>query len=291
MSKVKKIRITTPATSANLGPGFDFLGIALTKYNVFEFEESDHDQEIGFKGVGNNIVKSCFKKLVKKYGNRDIKVKITMVENGIPVARGLGSSASAIVTGCVAANYFLGNIIDENTLIDEMVKFEGHPDNVLPCFKGGLISTLSNTTYYYKHNVNKDLVFNVLIPNYKVRTGDARKALPKVYSLSDVTFNASRAMLLPKALEDGDIDLIKKVTDDKIHEPYRKPLIKEWSKVEESVKDYDAKLNISGSGPTMLLISKDANNDEIINLIKNLNLKLEIHSLKVSDVGCELFEL
>ena len=291
MSKIKKIRITTPATTANLGSGFDFLGLALTKYNVFEFEESDYDQEIGFECVGNNIVKKCFKKLVRKYGNRDINMKITMVENGIPVARGLGSSASAIVAGCVAANYFLGNIIDENTLINEMIKFEGHPDNVLPCFKGGMISTISGTSYYYKHNVNNDLVFNVLIPGYKVRTEDARKALPKEYSLSDVTFDASRAMLLPKAFELGDMSLIKKVTEDKIHEPYRKSFIREWDRVINSIKGFDAKLNISGSGPTMLLISKEINNEKILNTVKNLNLQLEIHSLKASDIGCVIEEL
>ena len=291
MSKIKKIRITTPATTANLGPGFDFLGLALTQYNVFEFEDSERDEEIGFDCVGNNIVKKCFKKIVRKYGHSDIKVKISMIENGIPVARGLGSSASAIVAGCVAANYFLGNTINDADLINEMIKFEGHPDNVLPCYKGGMVSTISNTSDYFKHNVNKDLVFNVLIPSYKVRTEDARRVLPKEYALSDVTFNASRAMLLSKAFETGDIGLIKKVTEDKIHEPYRKQFIREWDDVENAIKDCDAKLNISGSGPTMLLISNNNSNESIINRIKGLNLQLEIHSLKVSDVGCVVKEI
>ena len=262
-----KIRITTPATTANLGPGFDFLGLALTQYNVFEFEESERDEEIGFDCVGNNMVKKCFKKIVRKYGHSDIKVKISMIENGIPVARGLGSSASAIVAGCVAANYFLGNTINDADLIDEMIKFEGHPDNVLPCYKGGMVSTISNTSDYFKHNVNKDLVFNVLIPSYKVRTEAARRVLPKEYAL------------------------IKKVTEDKIHEPYRKQFIREWDDVENAIKDCDAKLNISGSGPTMLLISNNNSNESIINRIKGLNLQLEIHSLKVSDIGCVVREI
>ena len=211
MSKI--IQIKTPATSANLGPGFDFFGIALSLYNVIQFEEVDDGkqiiEEIGFQNVGENLCKKCFEYIINKYCKAKKHYIISLIQNDIPVARGLGSSASAIVSGMVGANYFINNMLDESQLIDEMVNVEGHPDNILPCYLGGAVSSIyTDKLNYFKYNVNKDLYFNVLIPKYKVSTADARGVLPNNYQLSDVVFNSSRVMLLPKALESGDIDLV-----------------------------------------------------------------------------------
>ena len=290
MSKI--IQIKTPATSANLGPGFDFFGIALSLYNVIQFEEVDDGkqiiEEIGFQNVGENLCKKCFEYIINKYCKAKKHYIISLIQNDIPVARGLGSSASAIVSGMVGANYFINNMLDESQLIDEMVNVEGHPDNILPCYLGGAVSSIyTDKLNYFKYNVNKDLYFNVLIPKYKVSTADARGVLPNNYQLSDVVFNSSRVMLLPKALESGDIDLLKIVTDDKIHEPYRKQFIKEYDEIAEIIKGSDAKLNISGSGPTMLLISKSK---DILTKIRNKQLDLEIYNLSISNDGVKIKE-
>jgi len=285
---MKKIRITTPATTANLGPGFDYLGLALTLYNEMSFELSNKDEEIGFNGVGENGALIAFHTLIKKYNHEEIKVKIELIQNDIPVARGLGSSASAIVSGCVAANYFMNNLLSEDQLINEMVLLEGHPDNILPCYYGGLVTSIQeDQLIVIKKTVNEELYFNCLIPAYKVKTSDARKVLPQNYNLHDVTFNASRAFVLAEALEKGDIKLIKVATQDRIHEPYRKQFIQEWDTIKAAIVNQDAVLNISGSGPTMLLISKEK---EIINKIKKLELILDIKQLKTSKKGVELVE-
>lgn len=288
---MSKIIIKTPATSANLGTGFDFVGLALSRYNEIQIEALNDGkaliEEFGFDNVGDNLVRKCFEDTIKKYSILNKHYIITLLKNDIPVARGLGSSASAIVSGVCGANYFLDKKINEEELINIMVSYEGHPDNILPCYFGGLVSSIKDEKlYYFKHEVNDELRFFVLIPKYKVRTEEARKILPKSYSLEDVVFNSSRVMLMSKAFKDLDIELIKKVTDDRVHEPYRKTLIKEFDIIEKAIKGTNAKLNISGSGPTMLLISKD---DIAINLIKELNLDLDIYNLKVSN-GCIIKE-
>ena len=282
---MSKIIIKTPATSANLGTGFDFVGIALNRYNEIQIEEINDGNkkidEVGFCNVSENIVKKCFEETIEKYGRLDKHYIITLLKNDIPVARGLGSSASAIVSGVVGANYFLNNKINEEELINIMVSYEGHPDNILPCYFGGMVSSINNDKlYYFKHEVNSDLKFFVVIPKYKVKTEDARKILPNNYCLQDVVYNSSRAMLMSKAFKDGDINLIKMVTSDRIHEPYRKSLIKEYDLIEETLKNEDAKLNISGSGPTMLVITKS---DEIFDVINKLNLGLDIFEVSVSN--------
>ncbi len=286
MSKIIKIKV--PATTANFGCGFDFFGIALNLYNEFQFELINNKDyvTIGFDDIENNLVLDSFKKIVNKYNRSDIKVKITILKNDVPFARGLGSSATAIVSGCVAANYFMDNSLSEEQLINEMVEIEGHPDNILACFYGGAISSIKDDKLYvFHHNINKDLLFNVLIPSYTVKTKDARDVLPKNYFLNDITYNASRAMVLSESLEKGDMKLIKLATKDCIHEPYRKKFIKEYDLIENSINNLDAKLIISGSGPTMILLAKD---NKIIDKLKDLKLNIKIYSLKVSDIGCEI---
>lgn len=283
------LKIITPATSANLGPGFDFLGIALNLYNVITFEISDKNKEIGFENVGENLVLKTYDYIMKKYGKKYVYVKITLKENGIPASHGLGSSASAIVSGMKAANYFLNNVLTEKELIDEMVAYEGHPDNILPCYFGGMVSSVieNNELYYFKHNVSENLIFNVLMPQYNVSTAKAREILPKKYDLKDVTYNASRAFILKEALEKGDFELLNLAHKDVIHEPYRKELIKEWKEIEKIANKTNSLLNISGSGPTMIAISKD---DSFYKEVMNQRFDLNVKMLKIDKKGTQIGE-
>ncbi len=277
-----KIRITTPATSANLGPGFDFLGIALNLYNVYEFESSENFEFVGFDSIDNNMVYDCFKRICDK------PVRITLVECGIPPSHGLGSSASASVAGFMAGNYFSGNKYSLEELSMMIAEYEGHPDNSMACLYGGLVSNVLENGKFkaYKWDVSDELKFNVLIPPYNVKTSEARKILPGALSYKDVTYNASRSFLLLKAFEKGDMDLLKVSMKDMIHEPYRSKLIKEWDELKKLSNEFDSTLNISGSGPTMISISKD---NLFTSAIKDFGLKAL--SLKADSKGAVLEEL
>ena len=284
-----KLRITTPATSANLGPGFDFLGIALSLYNIYEFEESSEFIFSGFEGIKDNYVYLGYKKVFEKLNIVPIPLKISLVQKGIPEERGLGSSSSAIVAGVLAGIHYSGYAItSEEEILKMMIELEGHPDNILPCFYGGLISTikLDNEHNYYinKMEVASNLHFIVTIPDYKIKTSDARKILKEKYPISDVIYNSSRVVLFSDAFSSGDINLLKIIMKDKIHEPYRKNLIKDYERIKEFTKDLNVTCNISGSGPTILIISSDEM--EALNISIKINNEfdnIKAYVLKVSD--------
>ena len=281
-----KIRITTPATSANLGPGFDFLGVALSLYNIYDFEEADEFELIGFGDIKDNFVIKSYKYVFEKLGKKVIPVSITLVKQEIPVARGLGSSSSAIVAGVLAAIHFLKyEYNNELEIVKMMIELEGHPDNVLPCFYGGMLSTskLDDGNYYInKMDVSPDIKFIITIPNYFVKTKKARKVLKRKYKRDVVTFNSSNAMLLPDAFRNGDIDLLRIATRDYVHEPYRKRLIKEWDLLVDIASRSNLPMVISGSGPTINIIT---NND-----MKGMVVIEEIEK-EVSDVKCHLLKV
>lgn len=284
-----KIRITVPCSTSNLGPGFDFAGIALSLYNIYEFEENEYYEEIGFDDIEDNLALKAYKHIFEKFFQQKIPVKVTLIKNDIPIARGLGSSSTAILAGMFAANYFLGNFKTKEQILKEAIEFEGHADNIMACYSGGLtIATKNEDDLYIAHkfDVNTNLKFNVIIPSYEVKTSDAREALPKEIELDDVTFNASRASLLPYALELGTIDELKYILQDKIHEQYRSKFIKEWDELKELSTKFETTLNISGSGPTMLAISL---NNDFKKEVK-YRTSLQVITLEVDDEGLVLEE-
>lgn len=284
-----KIRITVPCSTSNLGPGFDFAGIALSLYNIYEFEENEIYEEVGFDGITDNLVLKAYKHIFDKFFQQKIPVKVTLVQNDIPIARGLGSSATAILAGMFAANYFLGDFKTPEQILKEAIEFEGHADNIMACYYGGLTIALKDDEDKYTHHkfdVNTNLKFNVIIPSYEVKTEDAREALPKEVSLEDVTFNASRAAMLTYAFELGTIDELKYILQDKIHEQYRCKFIKEWDDLKELSTKYDTTLNISGSGPTLLAISL---NNDFKKEVK-YRTELQVITLEVDEEGLILEE-
>ena len=227
-----KFNVKVPATSANLGPGFDFLGVGLDIYNEYLFEENSSNkiELVGFSvSDSDNYVLKGFLAVFDYLKLNPPGVTITEVKRQIPVARGLGSSSAALACGIIAGNKMIGDklsVIERDRLA---VKLEGHPDNIIPCLYGDLVTTVVNgdELIIEKLEMRCDLSFVLFIPKYKVKTVDARNALPNSYSLSEVTSNASRVILMPKAFSDGDIDSLKKLMVDKVHEPYRGKLI-EW---------------------------------------------------------------
>ena len=268
---MKKFKITVPATTSNMGPGFDFLGMSLTLYNTYLFEESKSFEFVGFESIDDNMTYQTYLLFIGRHSNEEHPVKITLLRNEVPSSRGLGSSATAVVAGMRAANYILGDIVSEEEMIKEMIDFEGHPDNILAAYYGGMVSSVydNNKLLKFKHEVSDKLKFSLVIPNYSVKTKDARSILPKSLKYSDVLYNASRAFILEKAYKDGDIETLRIASKDAIHEKYRSTLIKDYNLVKSLEEKYNVIVNISGSGSTMLVIS---NNYDFTNDIKNLGV-------------------
>lgn len=275
-------RIRVEATSANVCVGFDVLGLALNLYNEFTFKEADDFSFVGFEtefaNKKNNLVYDSYIKVFEKLNKKVIPVEIGF-KGDIPVSRGLGSSSSLIVAGVFAANKMLGNPMSKDECFDICANIEGHPDNVAPAIYGNLVASYKVNDKFVPvvYNVNNELKFIVVIPNYKLSTHEARGVLPKELSYADIINNTSRIVNIPKAFNEGNIQLLLDLFNDKMHEPYRAKLIKEYSILKDICKKEELPFAISGSGSTMLIISKDLN---ILNKLKNINC-----DIKVLEVG------
>ena len=275
-------RIRVEATSANVCVGFDVLGLALNLYNEFTFKEADDFSFVGFEtefaNKKNNLVYDSYIKVFEKLNKKVIPVQIGF-KGDIPVSRGLGSSSSLIVAGVFAANKMLGNPMSKDECFDICANIEGHPDNVAPAIYGNLVASYKVNDKFVPvvYNVNNELKFIVVIPNYKLSTHEARGVLPKELSYADIINNTSRIVNIPKAFNEGNIQLLLDLFNDKMHEPYRAKLIKEYSILKDICKKEELPFAISGSGSTMLIISKDLN---ILNKLKNINC-----DIKVLEVG------
>lgn len=281
------IKFKVPATSANVGPGFDCFGLAYLFYNEYKIEKSDHmliegcDPAHTTKDNIFNVAFNATMKKLKKKGSYHVYYK-----PNIPASRGLGSSASVIVAGCKTANLLYGGIkkLSDDEIFQIASKIEGHPDNVAPAIFGGLTAStklLDRTFYHKKFKVSKKLHFTVLIPDFKTSTEMARKLLPKNYKKEEAVAMLSHSVLMIEALQSGDFNLLKTVCKDYIHEPYRKKLIKDYNYIKKAVeKNGDAVLLISGSGPTLLVISKNKNFGKKLKL-KNTKANWVIKPMKI----------
>lgn len=277
------LTVKVEATSANLCVGFDVLGLALDLKNTFTFTKAEKTSFEGFKEEyckkETNLVYEAYKLVFDKANKEVVEVKISY-EGDIPLSRGLGSSSSLIVAGLFGANYFLNNLFTKDELFQFATELEGHPDNVAPAIYGGLVASYKKDNQYFptKYEVSKDLKFTVIIPPYPLSTHMARTVLPKELEYKDIVWNLSRIVNLPKAFKEGNISLLKDLFDDRLHEPYRKKLIKDYDKVKEVLENKECALAISGSGSCMLVVSKD------LDFIKDLEkLNLTIKTLNVGE--------
>ncbi|MFK5883879.1 MAG: homoserine kinase [Candidatus Izemoplasma sp.] len=280
-------RIKVPATSANLGPGFDTVAVAFNLFNVFEFSKDKNYSVIGFEdrfNIDHNLVLDSYKKTIILSGKKlsEYRVKISLIKQNIPTSRGLGSSASCVVAGVFAANYLLDNYFSINECIKIATDIEGHIDNVAAAVLGGLTTSYKVEDNYISttYNVSDNLKFAVTFPNIELSTTMSRKVIPMSLSYSDIIFNLSRAIQLIPAFESGDMTLLKDILNDKLHEPYRLPLIDNAETVYQLASNNKLARCLSGSGPSILLIS---NNELNINNITTslVNLKWTILNLKV----------
>lgn len=282
ISKNKKlVTFKIPATSANIGSGFDSVGLTLDLYNEIHIYENENSKKIEFEITGegeneiskdNNMILDAMKLVYKKLKAKPEKGYIIKCINRIPLSRGLGSSSAAIIGGLLSANYILGNKLSlENDILNMAVQLEGPPDNVPPAILGGIISGVvrKNEDFkYVKINTPKNLKAIVAIPNFHLSTEKARNALPKEISFKDAIFNISRAALLTSALSSNKLDLLEVATDDKLHQDYRAKFIPGLKELFKEVKKAGAySVTISGAGSSILALVK--NDENIIKKVSN----------------------
>ncbi len=288
-----KVAVSVPCSTANLGVGLDGAGLALSLYNTFTFESAESDEVIGFgsKNPSDNLILKAYKKLFEVSNKKYIPVKISPKKCLIPTSSGLGSSASCIVAGVLAGNYMLKNVFDKEYLLGVMASVEGHPDNVAPAYLGGLTLAYKKgeVIVHHKVEVSKKLKFYAVIPSAELSTKISREVLPKTVSMEDAVHNVTRALSLSYAFEKGDVNLLKDIFDDKLHQPYRLPIIKSGSNMRKILQDFGFAVAISGAGPTLLAIS---NKDGLEKLIPKTvdGIRWRVKSLKVCDKGAFLNE-
>lgn len=262
-----------PATTANIGPGFDCLGLALNLYNTVEMRRAD-SWSLSICGEGSstlshnkdNLVWQTACSLWQHCGIKPPVVEVRL-HNNIPLSRGLGSSSAAIVGGLVAANHFLEDPLSREALLEQASSLEGHPDNVAPAIYGGLVGSIQNGSKVAARvlELNKEWKFTVCIPSFTLATSEARKVLPQNVPHSDATFNLAHAVMLVQALSTNDKELLKVSCQDKLHQPYRTPLIPGFKDMFDHTSAAGAlSVVVSGAGPTVLAISDSSSSTKAI---------------------------
>lgn len=311
---IMKISVKVPATTANLGPGFDCLGMALPIYNTITIEETvlpgtgieinvinDNESSDEFLTEHipmdeNSIIYKAVELLYNSIGQTPSELKIT-VQSQIPIARGLGSSASVIVGGLLAANELLGRPADEVALLSIATEVEGHPDNVTPAIIGGLVLSSQEddgTILYRKLDWPEDWNITVCVPDYELSTDISRSVLPKEVPMQDAVFNAKRLGMFIQAVNTKDADLMRKALQDRLHQPYRMKLVPGLDKIIENLKHEENVLGcvLSGAGPSIIVISQKNDLDKIKSIIKNtwedMNVKVNIMTLPVEKEGAQI---
>lgn len=236
--------------------------MALNLYNVFEIEKSDEWNFINFpKEYQNedNLIVYSMKKAYEAKNHQIIKAKIVELDQDVPNTRGLGSSATCIVAGIMGANYLMGNVMTKAEMLQIAAKIEGYPDNVTPALFGGLTASYHTDEGIrnIKYAVANDLKFLTLIPPSLISTKESRKKLPHELTYEDIVYNTSRIVNLPYAFSSGHLSLIRDIISDRMHEPYRLPLIEGADIIKDFAKKNKLPMFLSGSGSTMIIIYKD----------------------------------
>ena len=264
---MKRVTIRVPATTANLGPGFDAFGCALSLYTDVTFEETEEGLEItgcdeAFTGPDNMAYTSYCAVLASLSEEvRGVKIHI---ESNIPVCRGLGSSAALLVAGAMGANVLRGNKLSTQGLLNIANAMEGHPDNLAPAFYGGLTASMvdNGLPVTVSFPLHPEWEFLALVPDFDMPTPLARAALPTEYDRSDAVYNIAHGAMVLKALELGDEKLLRNAMQDRIHQPYRKKLIRDYDKIQALIRTTGAAFCLSGAGPTLLCITRNPGLEE-----------------------------
>lgn len=266
------VRVRVPATTANIGPGFDSFGLALNLWNKAKF--SFQGQETMFDIVGEgaetlptseeNMIYQSFAYLYKHLSQKlPYGLTINCI-NHIPISAGLGSSASAILLGLLGANAMLGYPLSKEDLLRLGCEIEGHPDNIVSAYWGGMTISVESKNRLLTHKVEiSNWYVVVVLPDIKLLTKESRKALPEAISMQDAVYNIGRSALVAEALRIGDENLLVESMEDRIHHPYRLPLIPGSMQAIRAAQNCGAPSALSGAGPSVVAFTRSMDQAEI----------------------------
>ncbi len=293
------IEVRVPATSANVGPGFDCMGIAMSLYGVYRFTLIEEGLIIRgcpkeWQNEQNLVYQSCLR--VFEHLHLPVPpLQIDIQADVIPLARGLGSSAACIVAGLLGANALCNHRLSKEELLAIANEIEGHPDNVAPALYGGLTVSFQDAGKVWTTplTVDKKFKFCAIIPDYPVLTEAARSVLPDQLPLEDAVYNIGRSASLALALSSGNSEMVANACKDRLHQPYRKELITDYDAIDALCEKHGVLTwYISGSGSTMMAISDDEN------VLKDLSRdviarypKWQVHCIGADDTGAQVCEV
>ncbi|MBQ3379405.1 MAG: homoserine kinase [Clostridia bacterium] len=256
------VKIRVGATSANIGPGFDCIGVALNLYNTVTIEESDEScvisRNVKERIDENNIFIKSARAVYDICGKPFYGIRVTQ-ETKIPPARGLGSSSACISAAIFGANSILGEPLKTGELIDLAASLEGHPDNTTPCITGGLCFCIyeNGKVSYKRITIGRKVMFCALVPDFRMKTSKSRTLIPHRVSHSDAVYNTARAAYLASAFYEHDFEALRFALSDKLHQPYRLPHIEGAGEVMEVLNSFEPYgVYLSGAGPTIMAISE-----------------------------------
>ncbi len=293
------ITIKVPATSANLGPGFDCLGLAVSMYNTVEVEPSKTLKiEIigeGYDSIpknGSNLIFKAYRRTMQHLG--EPAANLHMIQhNKIPSTRGLGSSSTAIVAGILIASEISGRAVPRAEALRIATEIEGHPDNVAPALYGGFTVSMQKDKQVrtLSFEVSKDLVPVAMVPNFELSTAKARNVLPSHVPYKDAVFNTAHASFLAAAFAKGDLEHLLFAVEDRLHQPYRAGLIPGFEEIVACGREMGIPVYLSGAGPTMMALCSRGNVNEFVVTIKPVLAKFaewDVHVLEVENQGAQV---
>jgi homoserine kinase len=275
----ESITVKIPATTANLGPGFDCLALALDMWNVTTFTLGGQSIQLQIKGEGDDSLPSDERNLLVRTVLHIYRFcKVTppaglhiLCENHIPLGSGLGSSASAVLAGLLGANALLGNPLNNDEILNMGYELEGHPDNISAALLGGLVIMTTRGRFLITRRVEiAPIQVVVVVPRFNFPTRAARTALPKTVPFKDAVFNLGRTALVVEALRSGDLDLLAQVLEDRLHQPYRLKLIPGSEAALEAARRAGAvAAGLSGAGPGLIAFPGSITSEKVASIMVN----------------------
>lgn len=293
-----------PASTSNLGAGFDSLGLALTRYlhvavelaPAFAIEATGTDAR-SIPTDANNLIVRVAQTIAEQRSQKLPAFRIVL-KNEIPLARGMGSSAAAIIAGITCYELITGNRLTDSEIFHYAVQFEPHPDNLACALYGGLISAALDShgrVFVARLQVASGLTPVVIIPEFELSTETARKVLPHTYSRSDTVYNIQRAALTVAALTTGTWSLLRESMRDRIHQPYRASLIPGLNRVLELDSPGLRGVALSGAGPSVFALCERGRDEEIgraiVHTFKEHGVSAISHSLDIDSKGRVIADL
>ncbi len=251
-----------PASTTNLGPGFDVLGLALQLYSTVSLEITGDETEVVVSGIDvekipnttDHVAFRAVELVFQRSGQQLPNGLILNIANGIPAIRGLGGSGTAILGGLLTANVLCGHPFSRSALLNFAAKIEGHPDNVAASLVGGLVISVQDNEHIHTIQIPCDPALHLVlaIPEFTLSTQQARDILPKTVDFADAVYNISRSSLLVASIASGSLDMLSTAMADKLHQPYRSSLIPGFNDVVDAATSAGAlSIALSGAGPTI----------------------------------------